>query len=86
MFDHGFGGLPREILGRAGKLDPVRERETFRTASLVPKGAGPRARTKTIVAVAGDRKMLWGGWRGNGNVVGASNDGMPQPNDLGHVR
>src|SRR5437762_4622008 len=48
-------------LGRADKVDPVRERETFRTASLVREGAGPRARTKTIVPVSGDRKMLWAG-------------------------
>src|SRR5205823_10468188 len=48
-------------LGRADKVDPVRERETFRTASLVREGAGPRARTKTIVPVAGDRKMLRAG-------------------------
>jgi hypothetical protein len=28
-------------LSRAGKVDPVRERETFRTVSLVREGAGP---------------------------------------------
>ena len=40
---------------------------------------------KKVNTPTGDREMLWGGRRGNGNFVAASNRwsaAMPQPNDL----
>ena len=35
--------------------------------------ANRATRATTELTVAGDRKMLWGGRRGNGNFVAASN-------------
>jgi hypothetical protein len=89
MFGHGFGDLPREILGRAGEVHPVRERETFRTVSLVREGAGPESSNENHRPCRGDRKMLWGGAARKCQLrrcVQRWSAAMPRPNDLDHIR
>ena len=52
-------------------------------ASVLEGGGGARACwergvSKSVVLLTGDRETLWGGRRGNGNFVAASNDGVPR--------
>ena len=65
------------------------EQEKARWTAPDPMPHTPRdigvTRAPTELAMAGDRETLWGGRRGNGNFVAASNRwsaAMPQPNDL----
>lgn len=54
-FGHGFGGLRGEVLMPRGQGRSCAEREIFGPSGLFREGAGPRARTKTIVPIAGDQ-------------------------------